>query len=121
MPTIRNNAMLILRYMYDNGAGWSRAISGNEMRRNFPKMTDKDFGEAEQFLAFAQYVEGASSNDGGHYHMTATGVEAIDREIQTGSFLKRKGDDLILLLLGAVIGILSTLGGAVLLRVLATR
>lgn len=63
MSTIRQNAMLILRYMYDNGAGWSRAISGNEMRRNFPKKTDKDFSEAVQFLAFAQYVEGASSND----------------------------------------------------------
>ena len=119
MPTIRHNAMLILRYMYDNGAGWSRTISGNEMKRSFPKMTDKDYSEAEQFLAFVHYVEGASSNDGGHYHMTATGVEAIDREIQAGSFIKRKGDDLIILLLGAAIGIISTLGGAAVLKIFA--
>ena len=111
MRTLRQNSMLLLEYLYKHNAGYLDTITGSQMRTGCPPMTDEEYQAASLCLDFSGYVDLTASNDGGHYSMTSKGIEAIEAEINSRSLWKRRGDDMILVVIAGLIGVFGAIVG----------
>jgi hypothetical protein len=108
MQTVKQNALKILGWLYKNNVTFTSKLTVKEIKDAL-KMPPQEFDEARFYLLQERLVEGTLGGDAGACWLTSEGMNIAEEAVSERSFWQRKKDDIYLLVIGAVLGIVGTI------------
>jgi hypothetical protein len=108
MPKLKQNAMKILEWLYKNNVTLTSDMTVREIKVAL-KMPPEEFDEADTYLLREKLIEGTFGSDDGRRWFTSEGINIAEEAVSAPNFWQRKKDDIIMLVIGLVVGVVGTL------------
>jgi len=108
MPTVKQNALKILGWLYRNNPSAEKPRTVRDLMEAV-RLSESDFWDADSYLFQGKYVDGTMGTEDSHRWLTEKGTDLAEQEFHRPSFFQRRKDDLIMLAIGMVAGVIGTL------------
>ena len=115
MPTVKQNALKILGWLYKNNVTLTSNMTVKEIKVAL-KMPPKEFDEADTYLLQEKLVGGFLAGDDGGRWLTSQGMNIAEEAAGKSNFWQRNKDEILIALITGIITFAAGLATGLLIR-----